>query len=373
MKDRMTISLIKADVGSVCGHHTVHPKQLELAKELLEKAKKKGKIIDYYVFNCGDDLELLMTHEKGENSPEIHGLAWEILTEVTEKVSNKLHLYAAGQDILKGKEVFSGNVKGLGPVAVELEIGKERPSEPFIVLAADKAEAGVFNYYFFNVFANPLNTAGLVIDPEMHEGFTFKVVDVIEGKSIELSCPNEMYDLLALIGTTGRYLVERVWRTKDKLLAAVAGISRLSLIAGIYKGKDDNAAIVRLQLGLPALGEALAPFAIPYLTKGWMRGSHVGPLMPSSLRASTPTYFDGPPRIVCLGFNLCEGKLVGLNGNEPTDIFADTFFDEVRRKASEIAIYLRQHGEFEPERLGMEELEYTGIMKTLEKLKERFK
>jgi fructose 1,6-bisphosphate aldolase/phosphatase len=338
---------------------------------LLEKAKNEGKIIDYYVFNCGDDLELLITHSKGENSPEIHGLAWNVFKEVTEKVSKPLKLYGAGQDLLK--ETFSGNVKGLGPVAAEIEIGEERPSEPFIVLATDKAEAGAFNYYFFNVFANPMNTAGLIIDPLMHEGFTFRVVDIVENKVIELATPSEMYDLLALIGTTGRYLIEKVYRTKDKLVAAAAGVSRLSLIAGVYKGKDDNAAIVRLQHGLAALGEALAPFAIPYLTKGWMRGSHVGVLLPSSLKFSAPTYFDGPPRVVCLGFQLCEGKLIGLKDNEPADLFADPIFDEVRRKGMEIAIYLRQHGEFEPERLGMDELEYTGITKILEKLKGRFK
>ena len=68
----ITISLIKADVGSLCGHHIVHPKQIEVAQESLEKAKVRGAILDYYVFNCGDDLELLMTHEEGENNPRIH-------------------------------------------------------------------------------------------------------------------------------------------------------------------------------------------------------------------------------------------------------------------------------------------------------------
>lgn len=313
-----------------------------------------------------------MTHNKGENNPEIHELAWNTFIEVTEKVSKPLKLYGAGQDILKGKEAFSGNIKGLGPVVAEMEI-EERPSEPFIVLATDKAEAGAFNYYLFNVFANPMNTAGLIIDPAMHNGFIFKVVDVVENKFIELRTPAEMYDLLALIGTTGQYLIERVHRADDNLIAAVAGVTRLSLIAGVYKGKDDNVCIVRLQYGLPALGEALAPFAIPYLTKGWMRGSHVGVLTPCSIKSSAPSYFDGPPRVIALGFQLCEGKLIGLDGNQPTDLFADPIWEISRRKAMELSIYLRQHGEFEPERLGMDELEYTGVVKILEKLKERFK
>jgi fructose 1,6-bisphosphate aldolase/phosphatase len=362
---KVTISLIKADIGSLAGHHTVIPEQIDLAKRCLENAKRDGLLIDYYVYHVGDDLQLLMTHTKKENDSEIHKLAFDTFMEVTEKVSRKLKLYGAGQDLLS--TAFSGNIKGMGPVAVEMAI-EERPSEPFVVLGTDKAESGAFNYYFYRVFADPMNTAGLIIDPLMHDGFTFRVVDAVENKAIELNCPEEVYDLISLIGTTGRYLVERILRRKDKLLAAVAGVTRLSLIAGTYKGKDDNVAIVRLQSGLPALGEALAPFGVPYLTRGWMRGSHVSPLFPSSVQHSKPTYFDGPSRVVALGFNLCEGKLVG-----PADLFTDVAFDNVRTKAMDIALYLREHGEFQPERLGMDELEYTGIVETLKKLEPKFK
>jgi fructose 1,6-bisphosphate aldolase/phosphatase len=234
MSQKVTVSLIKADVGSLCGHHIVHPKQLEVAREILEKAKNEGKIVDYFVFNCGDDIELLMTHNKGENSAEIHGLAWETFKEITEKVSKPLKLYAAGQDLLK--ESFSGNVKGMGPGVAEMEI-EERPSEPIIVFAADKTEPGCWNWPLYQIFASPDNTAGLIIDPAMNEGFTFRVLDVKEGKSIDLKCPAEVYELIALIGATGRYVIEKIFRTSDNLIAAVASTTRLSLIAGRYVGK----------------------------------------------------------------------------------------------------------------------------------------
>lgn len=366
----VTISLIKADVGSVAGHHVVHPMQIELAKERLEGAKKNGLLIDCFVFNCGDDLELLMTHDKGENSPDIHGLAWETFKEVTEKVSKPLKLYAAGQDLLV--ETFSGTVKGMGPCVAEMEI-EERPSESFIVFAADKTEPGAWNLPLFKIFADPYNTAGLIIEPEMHEGFIFRVFDVREGLYVDLSCPAEMYDLISLIGTTNQYVIERVFRAKDRLLAAVASTTRLSLIAGRYVGKDDPCMIIRAQRGLPAVGEILSAFALPHLVAGWMRGSHYGPLMPVSLRDARCTFFDGPPRVVALGFNLTEGKLTGLRGSEPADLFDDPAFDYSRRKAMEIAEYIRSHGEFMPARLGPEEMEYTTLPKVLEKLKGRFK
>ncbi|MCD6371598.1 MAG: fructose 1,6-bisphosphatase [Candidatus Aenigmarchaeota archaeon] len=362
---KVTISLIKADVGSLVGHHVVHPSQIKLANELLEKSKNEEKIIDYYVFNCGDDLELLMTHTKGENSPEIHELAWNIFKEVTEKVSKPLKLYAAGQDLLK--ETFSGNIKGMGPGVAEMEI-EERKSEPIIVFAADKTEPGAWNFPLFKIFGDPFNTAGLVIDPKMHGGFTFRVMDVKEDKKVDLVCPAEMYELLALIGTPGRYVIERVFRTSDKLLAAVASTTRLNLIAGKYVGKDDPCMIIRCQHGLPAVGEVLAPFAFPHLVAGWMRGSHHGPLMPVSLKNAKCTFFDGPPRVVALGFQISEGKLIG-----PSDMFDDPAFDLARKKAMEIADFLRRHGEFMPARLGEEEMEYTTLPQVLEKLKERFK
>ena len=362
---KVTVSLIKADVGSLAGHHVVHEEQLRVARERLEDAKRGGLLIDYYVFNCGDDLELLMTHTKGVNSSDIHGLAWETFKEVTAKVSKPLKLYAAGQDLLV--EAFSGNVKGMGPGVAEMEI-EERPSEPFIVFAADKTEPGAWNLPLYKIFADPFNTAGLVIDPALHGGFTFRVFDIIESKVVDVRCPAELYDLLALIGTTGRYVIERVYRTSDGLLAAVSSTSRLNLIAGRYVGKDDPVMMVRAQHGLPAVGEILAPFASPHLVAGWMRGSHYGPLMPVGLKDAKCTFFDGPPRVIALGFQLCEGRLIG-----PADLFNDPMFDRARSLASELASYMRTMGEFMPARLGPEELEYTTLPHVLEKLKDRFR
>ena len=304
---KVTISLIKADIGSLAGHHVAHPDTLTAATSVLSKAKDKGLIIDFYVTNVGDDIELLMTHTKGVDSPEIHELAWEAFKEAA-KVAKELGLYAAGQDLLA--EAFSGNIRGLGPGIAEMEI-VERPSEPIVVFMADKTEPGAFNLPLYKIFADPFNTAGLVIDPRMHEGFKFEVLDVYEGKKVLLNTPEELYDLLALIGTTGRYVVKRVYRKSDNLIAAVVSSERLNLIAGKYVGKDDPVAIVRAQHGLPAVGEILEPYAFPHLVAGWMRGSHYGPLMPVGLKDARCTRFDGPPRIVALGFQVKNGKLIG--------------------------------------------------------------
>ena len=96
---KVTISLIKADVGGFPGHATVHPHLCEKAEEILGEAVQTGTIFDFRVMGVGDDLELLMGHSKGENDAEVHGLAWKIFTACTD-VAKVLKLYGAGQDML---------------------------------------------------------------------------------------------------------------------------------------------------------------------------------------------------------------------------------------------------------------------------------
>ncbi|MFP3231308.1 MAG: fructose-1,6-bisphosphate aldolase/phosphatase [Acidilobus sp.] len=360
---RTTLSVIKADVGSIAGHHKAHPDTLLAASRVLAEGKKKGIITDFYVTAVGDDIQLIMTHSKGPNSPQIHELAWDAFKEAT-KVAKELGLYAAGQDLLS--DTFSGNVRGLGPGVAEMEFA-ERPSEPVAIFMADKTEPSAFNLPLYKIFADPFNTVGLVIDPRMHDGFVFTVLDLYEGKAVDLAVPGELYDLLALIGTTSRYVIKYIHR-RDGEPAAVVSSERLNLIAGKYIGKDDPVMAVRLQSGFPALGEALEAFSFPHLVAGWMRGSHFGPLMPVGLKDAKMTRFDGPPRVLGLGFNIKEGRLIG-----PVDLFDDIAFDEARREASLVAEYMRRHGPFMPHRLGPDEMEYTTLPDVLKRLESRFR
>jgi len=360
----VTVSVIKADVGGVPGHSRVHPELEEIARTNLKKEKD---LIDFHVTHCGDDLELIMTHNKGVDSKEIHAVAWDTFEKATKR-AKELKLYGAGQDLLS--DAFSGNVRGLGPGISEMEF-TERRGEPLIVFMMDKTEPGAFNLPIYRMFADPFCTAGLVIDPNMHNGFRFEVWDIKEHKRVFMNTPEETYDLLALIGAKSRYVIKRVYPKKGKLPenepAAVISTEKLYQIAGEYVGKDDPCGIVRAQSGLPALGEVLEPFAFPFLVSGWMRGSHNGPLMPVSVKDAKCTRFDGPPRVIALGFQIANGKLIGA-----IDLFDDPAFDMARRKAQEIADYMRRHGPFEPHRLPLEEMEYTTLPKVLEKLKDRF-
>ncbi len=371
MPNKTTISLLKCDVGSLAGHHVVPTPLLNIAKKNLEKAKEESLINSYYVFNVGDDLELLMVHEKGESNPEIHKLAWNAFQEAANKAL-EMKLYGAGQDLLK--TAFSGNIRGMGPGVAEMEI-EERGSDPIVILAADKTSGGAFNYPLFKIFADPMNTAGLVIDPNMAGGFKFEVMDTLENKKVVLKCPEEMYELIALIGTVQKYMISRIWRARDNMICASGSITRLSQIAGKYIGKDDPVMIIRAQHGLPAVGEILVPFMHSYFVEGWMRGSHWGPIMPVGLKDAKCTVFDGPPRIVALGFQVVNGKIANDDDGKPmiADLFDDPAFSLARKEAIKQAVVFRRMGEFEPARLNPQEMEYTTLQLVLEKLKERFK
>lgn len=326
MANKLTLSVIKADVGGFVGHSNIHEALMEEAEERLQTAKLHGPIIDFHVTHCGDDLGLVMTHDQGVDSTELHELAWGVFEECTQ-VAKDLKLYGAGQDLLA--DAFAGNVRGMGPGVAEMSF-EERPSEPVIVFFADKTSAGAWNLPLYRMFADPFNTAGLVISPSMHEGFRFEVLDMKQPRQIIFDTPEEIYDLLVFIGAPGRYAVNNVYSKDADEIAAASSTQRLALIAGKYVGKDDPVCIVRSQSQFPAVGEILEPFTMPHIVEGWMRGSHYGPLMPCQFDDAHPSRFDGPPRVVSLGFQVANGRLIG-----PRDMFDDPAFDaDIRRLIS---------------------------------------
>ena len=359
----ITLSVIKADVGGYVGHSSSHPDVIQRAKESLEHAKGRGLLLDCYVTACGDDLQLIMTHQQGEDSEKIHKLAWDTFVECTD-VAKSLKLHGAGQDLLA--DAFSGNVRGMGPGVAEMQF-TERPAETIVIFMADKTASGAWNLPLYKIFADPFNTIGLVIASNMHSGFTFEVHDVLESKKIIFNAPEEIYDLLGFLGSPSRYALKAVRHKESGEIAASSSTQRLALIAGRYVGKDDPVCIVRSQGKFPAVGEVLEPFASPNIVKGWMRGSHHGPLVPVSFHEARAIRFDGPPRAIAAGFQLANGEFIG-----PSDLFNDPSFDLARQQAFTMADFMRRMGPFEPHRLPLEEMEYTTMPEVAKKLASKF-
>ncbi len=362
---KMTLSVIKADIGSI-GGHVAPSKRLCTAVEAHIREHGRGLILDHYISHTGDDVAIVMTHTHGEGNEAIHKLAWDAFL-VGTKVAREEGLYGAGQDLLK--DSFSGNVKGMGPAVAEMEID-ERPNEPFLFFAADKTDPGAYNLPLYLAFADVMNTPGLILSPNMSKGFRFVIMDVNNtsgDRVIELNAPEELYDIAALLRDPERYVVESVWSRASGEQAVAVATSRLHNIAGKYTGKDDPVMLVRVQMNFPATGEVLAPYAIGHFVAGGMRGSHQMPLMPVPLNTGI-SYFDGPPVVSCAGFCVHKGKLT-----EPIDAFAQPFWNTVRDRVSGKALEMRRQGFIGAAMLPMSELEYTGITDKLKSLDQRFK
>lgn len=362
---KITLSVLKADIGSIGGHITPSRALVEEVKNFVQE-NGKDLLIDFYLSHTGDDIAILCTHERGVSDEKIHKLAWDAFIAGTE-VAKKQGLYGAGQDLLK--DAFSGNIKGMGPAVAEIEF-EERPNEPFLFFAADKTDPGAYNLPFYLAFSDPMYCAGLILSPKMSDGFTYRIIDVEhteKDKIIDLNSPEELYDIAALLRDNERYVIESIFSRSTGNQAVAISTTRLHNIAGKYTGKDDPVALCRVQGEFPATGEVLAPFQIGHYVAGFMRGSHNGPLMPCKLNA-TISYFDGPPVVTAAAFCVNDGKLT-----EPADCFDHPYWDHVRSQVSEKATGIRRQGFSGAAMLPYSELEYGGIVEKLEKLEKKFK
>jgi fructose 1,6-bisphosphate aldolase/phosphatase len=118
----------------------------------------------------------------------------------------------------------------------------------------------------------------------------------------------------------------------------------------------------------------------PILVAGWCRGSHYGAWYPCSVADSSPTYFDGPPRIVAVSLQLTNGRFQGQEPkgsppgeHVPVDFFAGSCWDPARTKAVEICDYIRRHGPIMPAVVPPEEMEYTTRPEVMKRLLPRLK
>jgi fructose 1,6-bisphosphate aldolase/phosphatase len=208
------------------------------------------------------------------------------------------------------------------------------------------------------------------LSPDVGKGFTFTVVDVNHTEAereITLNAPEDLYDLAALLRDTGRFVVKSITsRAYPNEQAAALSTTRLKHIAGRYVGKDDPVALVRTQKIFPATEEfGLAFSKIPFVA-GDCRGSHNMPLAPVPLNTDSSIFYC-LPMVSAAGYSMRDGVLTG-----PIDLFKnrvwEVFLEQAVRKGAEI----RSQGFFNPAMLGMEELEYGGIMERLKALDRRF-
>ena len=358
---KITVSVIKADVGGIGGHTRPSEGLLDAVKKTVKDSA--GLLIDYYIGYCGDDVHIVMSHTRGVDNNEIHKMAWDAFMAGTQ-VAREEGLYGAGQDLLK--DSFSGNVKGMGPGVAEMEF-EERPNEAFTVFAADKTEPGAFNYPFYRMFVDALSNTGLIVNKSLARGVNINIMDVEKAQIAELSLWEDKPSIEAALMYPGRYVVSTV-TTKDGEPIVASSTDRLHNIAGTYVGKDDPICVVRTQKNFPATEEVGSVFNNPHYVAGNTRGSHNMPLMPVKLNSAATINFC-IPIVQALVFSMHNGKFVG-----PFDGFSTPDWDYVREIATKKALAMRSQGFVHPATLVPSELEYAeGYKARMSVLEEKMK
>jgi len=342
---KITVSVIKADVGGIGGHTRPSDALIEAVRKIVRNSGDL--LIDHYIGYCGDDVHIVMSHKHGIDNDKIHKLAWDAFMAGTQ-VAKQEGLYGAGQDLLK--DSFSGNVKGMGPGVAEIEFD-ERPNEAFTVFAADKTEPGAFNYPIYRMFVDSLSNTGLIVNKSLASGVIINVMDVEQGKIAKLSLWEDKPTIEAALMYPGRYVVSTVTTKQGEPILA-ASTDRLHNIAGTYVGKDDPILLIRTQKNFPATEEVGSVFNNPHYVAGNTRGSHNMPLMPVKLNSAASINFC-IPIVQALVFSMHDGKFTG-----PFDGFSTPDWDYIREIATKKALAMRSQGFIHPATLVPSELEY---------------
>lgn len=373
---QLTISAIKADVGSIGGHTRPSAAMMDSVREVLDASQTAGLIIDGAAFHIGDDIALIMSHTRGPLDEYIHTKVALVAFRAATEVAKREGLYGAGQDLLL--DAPSGNLRGAGPGVAEITFEHdsttrlERRAESLMVFMMDKCGPGALNLPLYLAFADPMYCSGLMLQPQMHKGFAFRITDMDESAQdsvITLQAPDDLYDIATLLRDNDKYGIESIWSRQfpDQQAAAVS-TERLHTIAGKYVGKDDPIAIVRNQGIMPAPEEIVSPWMIAHYVGGGARGGHNMPLMPVAVN----TAVTGPyclPLVAALGFSMAAN---GMFASQHVDFFDNPAWDHVRDRAQHKAIEIRRQGFSGPAMLPESELEYGGVKEVLDRLRSRF-
>lgn len=371
---KITLSILKADVGSIGGHTQPSEAMMEAARQDAKDAIASGLLIDAFVGHTGDDICITASHVHGKDNDDVHQFAWNAFLHATD-IAAQNGLYGAGQDLLA--DAPSGNIRGAGPAIAEIEFEHEpgktnpiRPAESFMVLAADKCGPGAYNLPLFLGFADPMYCGGLML-PRLSEGFTFNIIDMdnTDGDSIiSLNAPEDYYKIAVLLRDNERFGIDSIVSRHTGQVAAAVSAMRMHNIAGTYTGKDDPVALVRNQGIFPAPEELISPFAKAHYVGGDARGSHVMPLMPVAI--NTPvTGMYCLPLVSCVGFSLAAD---GTFSSGYADFFDNVSWDYTRLKAQEKGIEMRSQGWSGAAMLPYGELEYSGFRQSIGDLLEQF-
>jgi len=385
---RATITVVSADVGRWLGGLSAIPEGIiEAARAVLRQARQEGEIRDFRVYPFGNDLHLQVnTLGQGLHHPNAHKLAYEAVNAVlAEAQRNHLYRPINGQDLSRLSPAERIAALSLRPVEFPFT---ERGAEPIVIAKLLNGAVGAFNRMLFNLFFHPDKGSHQRLDGTRFMALVENVPDLSAGKESRrlyafgdrpqeeklfliypfLNEPLELGraqvgdwgELLSMIANPVEWAISAVYAVQGRFVAdgknwqstrhePVAVVSVESASPG--SAAEDPVVVIRLQSGLPAVGESHFNLGADFhFTIGGPGGGyHVGVMPITMAQAQTQTREEGTAKIVAYTYQSYDQGRIPPD-HDVIDLFAqDSVQTEwLQQEAREFIQLMVQHGEFQP-------------------------
>lgn len=385
---RVVLTVTSANLLRWLGGLSSIPQEVvEAARAVFYKAQKNGLIRDFRVHPFGKDLHLqINTLGQGLHNPKVHRLAYEAATAALARAAEAfLYRPIDGQDFfhLSTQE----RIAALHLRSVEFPF-TERGAEPIVIAKLINGAVGGFNRMLFNLFFHPDKGSHQRLDGTRFIALVESVGDLSAGKierrlyafgdrpqeeSLFLLYPflkepleldrdqvGDWGELLSMIANPTEWVVSAVYAVQGRFVSdgehwqatrhePVAVVSVESAVPGAPAG--DPVVVVRLQSGLPAVGEAHFNLGADFhFTIGGPGGGyHVGVMPVTMAQARTQTDERGTAKLAAYTYQSYDNGRIPPE-HDVIDLFVqDRFQTEwLQQEAREFIRLMVQHGEFQP-------------------------
>lgn len=385
---RATISIVSANVGRWLGGLAGIPDEVaEAGREVLRRSARAGEIRDFRLYAFGQDLHVqINTLGQGLQNPKVHRLASDAATAALKQAAT-LGLYRA----VDGRDFFHlsprDRIQALELRPVDFPF-TERGAEPIIIAKLIGGAVGGFNRMLFNMFFHPDKGSHQRLDGTRFIAIVENAGDLSAGKierrlyafgdrpqeerlfliypflkePLELSREQvgDWAELLSLIANPVEWVVTALYAVRgrfvlheDQWQPSRHEPAALVSVEPAFPGAPvrDPVAILRLQSGLPAVGESHFNLGADFhFTVGGAGGGyHVGVMPVTTAQAKSQSSEQGTAKLVAYTYQSYDNGRIPPD-HDVIDLFAqDSVQTEcLQQEARESIQIMVQHGEFQP-------------------------
>lgn len=385
---RVIITVISANVGRWLGGLSSIPEEaIEAARAVLYKARQDGDLRDFRVFAFGNDLQLqLNTLGQGLHNPRVHGLAYKAVTESLKRAAEaQVYRPIDGQDFFCLAERERVVALGLRPVEFPFT---ERGSEPILIAKLINGATGAFNRMLFNMFFHPDKGSHQRLDGTRFIALVENINELSAGKTerrlyafgdrpeeeklcfiypflkeaVELDRDQvgDWGELLSMIANPADWAIGAVYAVQGRFVSheghwqatrhePVVVVSVEPALAGI--AIENPVVILRLQSGLPAVGEAHFNLGADFhFTVGGRGGGyHVGVMPVTMSEARVQAEDRGTAKLVAYAYQSYDNGRIPPE-HDVIDLYSQDCVQTewLQQEAREFIQVMVQHGEFQP-------------------------